>query len=127
MSALIITIIGGVVVALVGLSIEYGIIRRKKRDASAPTTPSTAKTTPTLIIDKPHGANELSWPDAINKALDSFQTLHEGQEIQVTSTNVDGYTARLFVVVPGPRIAFNKHYSLTVNRAGDILRIEQSR
>src|ERR1044072_2007999 len=127
MSPLLVTIVGGVVVVIVGLLIEYGVIKKKKRIETGSTLDA-----PQSKQNLVHSANhtdvvELPWPDAINKALDSFQTLHGCQEIRVHSTNVDTHSARLFVVVPGSCITLNKHFGIIVNKSGEILKIEQSR
>lgn len=132
MSPLLVTIVGGVVVVMIGLLIEYGIIKRRKQNGS-PAMDTTAHNTGSTIAalgntaSTPLNRVELPWPDAINKALDSFQTLHEGKDIEVISTKVDMRSARLFVVVLGPRRAFNKNYSLTVNKTGELVTIEQTR
>jgi len=130
MSPLLVTIFGGVVVVVIGLLLEYGLIKRKKHNAthaSVTPTPQAAAHANTGLTSKQADPLELSWPDAINRALDSFQTLHDGKDIEVHSTNVDKYSAHLFVVVLGPRRAFHKYYSVTVNKAGDIVTIEQTR
>src|SRR5260221_153450 len=87
MSPLLVTIVGGVVVALIGLLVEYGLIKRKKRNAAhASVTPAPhAEAHANGLTSTQEDSRELSWPDAINKALDSFQTLHEGKDIEVHS------------------------------------------
>ncbi|HEV7747164.1 MAG TPA: hypothetical protein VGO56_19370 [Pyrinomonadaceae bacterium] len=129
MSTLLVTIVGGVVVLIIGLLIEYGLIKRKKHiaaESSIPPASTAAVLSNTEPTSKQADPRELSWPEAINRALDSFQTLHDGKDIEVHSTNVDTYSAKLFIVVHGPRPAFHKYYSVIVNKAGDIVTIKQT-
>jgi hypothetical protein len=135
MDSLTVTIVGGVVVVVIGLFIEYGIIQRRKKireenlslhndaqvkpqlnDNSRISLPEVSGTT----------ATDLPWPKAINKAVDEFRSLHKGKTVEVVSTNADGRFAMLLVAVYQSGYSGRKYYSLAVNKLGEILSITQS-
>ena len=136
------TIIGGIIVGVVVLFIEYGYFKKRKSNSpehsgssitegttKAPSTNPSNVQQPLVKNEEQNGA--LPWPNAINKAIETFRTLHQGKSIKIVSTDANVTTASLFIAVyessSSRRLHSAKFFSLVVDKTGEILSIKQSR
>jgi hypothetical protein len=136
MDSLTVTIVGGVVVVVIGLFIEYGIFQKRKKNigenlslnSDTQINPQLTDNTRPLLSDvSSKSTGDLPWPKAINKAVAEFSSLHTGKRVEVHSTDAGANSASLFIVVHGSSQATTKYYSLIVNKSGEIVSITQSR
>lgn len=132
MDGLTVTIVGGVVVVVIGLVLEYGVFQRRKRNQEelslSPTEAQVERQSLVgneVSIPRQPGTTggKLSWPEAINKAVESFRTLHPGNTVTVVSTDAKAETANLFVAVVS-KVGTRTYYSLAINKAGEIESIQ---
>lgn len=119
MDGWLVTIVGGIVVVLVGLGVEYGIIQRKRK-----------KKVPTLYADKGIGeslyltGDELPWSEAINKGLAEFKEIHPNRSIKVLETSTSGIVGYLRLEVATSKIKPD-WYSLQVRKDGVVTEIKK--
>lgn len=75
----------------------------------------------------------ISWPDALNKAVEEFKKLHPGMNIDIEERNTQGNIATVCVDVydgknKDPFWKFREYdsYKLEINKSGELLEIRQT-
>lgn len=108
MDSLTLTIIGGVVVVVIGLFIEYGYFQKRKHRGVEE-------------VSSREGESNQAWPDAINKAIESFSKVHPNARVVIKTMKVVRHSAFITVYVFS---GATRIYTLTVDRSGDILEVK---
>lgn len=135
---ILVTILGGIAVGLVILVVEYRYFQRRRAASDAlpasetdhPELPSTApeplRDTPAESTDE--AASGLPWPEAINKALESFSAMHPNKEVELLRTDAGARNADLLIIVweGEGRWRTSTGYSIRIDKAGEILTIRQN-
>lgn len=130
MDSLTITIVGGVVVVIIGLFIEYGIIQKRKQHRERNLLPQSENQDTLLPLDNnakilPSPSvvpgMDLPWPDAVNKAVDSFRKIHPRDRVVIKIMNIVKGWAIVTVWVFS---AVTRTYALKIDRSGDIVEVK---
>lgn len=130
-------IISALIVGIIILFIEYNYFQKRKlkveqkmllpeeKKIIAP-IPSEKEPAPERIVSPSKGSKiEMSWPNAINAAVDSFSTLHPRGYVVVVSTQANATTAELYIAVHDT-YGSSKFFSVVIDKTGEILSIKQT-